>query len=69
MVLLGLFIAKVLSESSMRWYDDESVLLAQSVYLFRLGHHKIFPIDMLIKQTWPKRMQSETTSLHQSSIK
>jgi hypothetical protein len=33
------------------------------------GHHKFLPIDMLIRQTWPKRMQSEMTSVHQSSIK
>jgi hypothetical protein len=33
------------------------------------GHHKFLPIDMLIRQTWPKRMRSETTSVHQSSIK
>jgi hypothetical protein len=33
------------------------------------GHHKFLPIDMLIRQTWPKMMQSETTSVHQSSIK
>jgi hypothetical protein len=33
------------------------------------GHHKFLPIDMLIRQTWPKRMQSETASVHQSSIK
>jgi hypothetical protein len=23
------------------------------------GHHKFFPIDILTRQTWPKRMQSE----------
>jgi hypothetical protein len=28
------------------------------------GHHKFLPIDRLIRQTWPKRMQSETASVH-----
>jgi hypothetical protein len=37
MVLSSLFIADVLSYSNVGWYDKESVLLAQSVYLFRLG--------------------------------
>jgi hypothetical protein len=32
-------------------------------------HHKFLSIDMLIRQTWTKRMQSETASMHQSSIK
>jgi hypothetical protein len=32
------------------------------------GHHKFLPINMLIKQTCPKRMQSETAFVHQSSI-
>jgi hypothetical protein len=34
-----------------------------------LGRHKFLSIDMLIRQTWLKRMQSETTSVHQNSIK
>jgi hypothetical protein len=33
------------------------------------GHHKFLPIDMLIRQTWSKRMQSETDFVPQSSIK
>jgi hypothetical protein len=38
--------------------------------LIRAGEHqKILPIDMLIRQTWPKRMQSEMVFAHQSSIK
>jgi hypothetical protein len=69
MVLPGLSIADVLSYSCVGWYGDESVLLTHSVCLFGLGNHKFLPIDMLIRQTWPKRMQYETTSVHQSSIK
>jgi hypothetical protein len=43
MVLSSLFIANVLSYSSVGQYDDESVLLVQSVYLFKArGHHKFF---------------------------
>jgi hypothetical protein len=42
MVLSSLFIADVLSYSNAGWYDDESVLLAQSVYLFRLGAPQVF---------------------------
>jgi hypothetical protein len=37
MMLSSPFIADVLSYSSVGWYDDESVLLAQFVYLFGLG--------------------------------
>jgi hypothetical protein len=37
MVFSGLFIVDVLSYSIVGWYVDESVLLAQSVYLFELG--------------------------------
>jgi hypothetical protein len=37
MVFFDLFIADVLSYSSVGWYGDEYVLLAQSVYLFELG--------------------------------
>jgi hypothetical protein len=37
MVMSNLFIADVLSYSNVVWHDDESVLLAQSVYLFGLG--------------------------------
>jgi hypothetical protein len=33
------------------------------------GHHKFLSINMLIRQTWSKRMQSEMASVHQSSIK
>jgi hypothetical protein len=33
------------------------------------GHYKFLPLDMLIRQTRPKRMQSEMTSMHQISIK
>jgi hypothetical protein len=33
------------------------------------GHHRFLLIDMLIRQITPKRMQSETTSMHQSFIK
>jgi hypothetical protein len=33
------------------------------------GHHKFLPIDMLIRQTWSKRMQYEMDYVHQSSIK
>jgi hypothetical protein len=42
MVLSGVFIADVLSYSSVGRYDDESVLLAQSVYLFGLGTPQVF---------------------------
>jgi hypothetical protein len=63
-VLLVLSIADVLSYSCVGWYGDESVLLAQFVWLFRLGHQKFLPIDRLIRQTWSKRMQSETASVH-----
>jgi hypothetical protein len=37
MVLSSLFIVDALSDSSVGWYGDESVLLAQSVCLFELG--------------------------------
>jgi hypothetical protein len=37
MVLPGLTIADVLSYSCVGWYDNESVLLAQFICLFRLG--------------------------------
>ena len=69
MVLLDQSIVDVLSYSSVEWYGGESALLASSVCLFGLGRHKFLLIDMLIRQTWPKRMQYETTSVHQSSIK
>jgi hypothetical protein len=49
MVLSSLFIVNVLSYSSVGWYDDEFILLAQSVYLFELGDHKFLPINMLIR--------------------
>jgi hypothetical protein len=42
MVLPGLSIADVLSYSSAGWYDDESLLLAQSVCLFGLGAPQVF---------------------------
>ena len=42
MVLSSLFIADVLSYSSVGWYGDEYVLLAQSVYLFELGAPQVF---------------------------
>jgi hypothetical protein len=69
MVLPSLSIADVLSYSCVGWYGDEFVLRAQSVCLFGLGHHRFLPIDMLIRQTWPKRMQYEMAFVHQSSIK
>jgi hypothetical protein len=41
-----------LSYSSVGWYDDESVLLAQFVCLFELGDTiSFFHIDMLVRQT------------------
>jgi hypothetical protein len=42
MVLPGLSIADVLSYSSVGWYGDESVLLAQSVCLFGMGVPWVF---------------------------
>jgi hypothetical protein len=42
MVLSGLFIVDVLSYSSVGRYNNESVLLAQSVYLFGLGAQQVF---------------------------
>jgi hypothetical protein len=40
----------VLFYSSVGWYDDEFVLLVQSIYLFGMGgHHKLLPIDILIR--------------------
>jgi hypothetical protein len=51
MVLPGLSIAIALSYSSVGWYDDESAYLAQSVCLFRLGHHMFLPINMLVRHT------------------
>jgi hypothetical protein len=32
------------------------------------GHHKFLPIDMLIKQTWSKKDQSEIVSVHKIFI-
>jgi hypothetical protein len=52
MVLPGLFIANVLSYSSVGRYNNESVLLAQSVCLFKLGAPQVFAyrhIDMVEK--------------------
>jgi hypothetical protein len=42
MVLSSLFIVDVLSYLSVGWYDDEYVLLAQSVCLFGLGEPQYF---------------------------
>jgi hypothetical protein len=69
MVLPDLSIADVLSYSSVGWYDDESYCWLNLFAYSGWGHHKFLPIDMLIRQTWSKMMQSETTSVHQSSIK
>jgi hypothetical protein len=41
-VLPILSIVDVLSYSCVGWYDDESVLLAQSICLFRLGAPQVF---------------------------
>jgi hypothetical protein len=41
-LLSNLLIADVLSYSSVGWYDDESVILAQSVCLFGLGAPQVF---------------------------
>jgi hypothetical protein len=49
MALFSLLIADVLSHSNVGWYDDEFILLAQSICLFELGHHKYLSIDVLIK--------------------
>jgi hypothetical protein len=67
-VLSSLFTADVLSYSSVGWYGDESVLLAQSVCLCGLGSPQVLPIGMLIRQTWSKKMQPKTTSIHQIFI-
>jgi hypothetical protein len=65
MVRPVLSIADVLSCSCVGWYSDEFVLLAQSVCLFGLeGTTSFLAIDRLIRQTGPKRMQSETASVH-----
>jgi hypothetical protein len=42
MMLSSLFIVDVLFYSSVGWYNDESVLRAQSVYLFGMGASQIF---------------------------
>jgi hypothetical protein len=42
MVLSSLFIVDVFSYSSVGWYDDESVLLAQSNCLFGMGAPQVF---------------------------
>jgi hypothetical protein len=54
-VLSNLFIADVLSYSSVGWYDDESVLLAQSVCLCELGAPQVLPIGMLISRHGRRR--------------
>jgi hypothetical protein len=33
------------------------------------AHHKVLPINMLIRQTWSNRIQSKMASMHQNSIK
>jgi hypothetical protein len=58
-VLSSLFIADMLSYLSEGWYGDKSVLLAQPVCLGWLGAPQVLPIGMLIRQTWPKKMQSK----------
>jgi hypothetical protein len=42
MVLSSLFSADVLSSSSVGWYDDESILLVQSIFIFALGTPQVF---------------------------
>jgi hypothetical protein len=42
MVLPVLAIVDVLYYSNVGWYDDESILLAQSVCLFGLGAPQVF---------------------------
>jgi hypothetical protein len=42
MVLPILFITDVMSYSCVGWYDDESILLAQSVCLFWMGAPQVF---------------------------
>jgi hypothetical protein len=68
MVLSSLFITDVLYYSSVGWYDNESVLVAQSVCLFGLEAPQVLPIGILIRQTWLKKMQSKMASLHQIFI-
>jgi hypothetical protein len=48
MVLPGLSITDLLSYSSVGWYDDESVLLAQSVCLFGLGGTTSFCLKEMV---------------------
>jgi hypothetical protein len=33
------------------------------------GYHRFLPIDMSIRQSWPKRIQSKTVYVHQIFIK
>jgi hypothetical protein len=49
--------------------DRPPVPATTSFLIWARGHHKFLSIDRLIRQTWPKRMQSETAYVHQSSIK
>jgi hypothetical protein len=70
MVLSSLFIADLLSYSNVGWYNDESVLLAQSVYLF--GPEGITSFCLLTcwsRRHGQRRCKVKTTSMHQSSIK
>jgi hypothetical protein len=58
-VLSSLFITDVLSYTSVGWYDDESVLLAQSVCLCGLGGTTSFAYWLTSRNGWrrcnPKR--------------
>jgi hypothetical protein len=67
-VLSSLFIVDVLSYSSVGWYDDESVLLAQYVCLCGLGGTTSFAYWHVDKQTWSKKIQSKTAYVHQIFI-
>jgi hypothetical protein len=52
------------------WVVRRWICISGSIRLLirAVGHHNFLPIDMLIRHTWPKRMQTETTYVHQSSI-
>jgi hypothetical protein len=63
-VLSSLFISDVLSYSSVGWCGDESILQAQPVCLCGLGAPQVLLMGVLIRQTWPKKMQSKMASIH-----
>jgi hypothetical protein len=64
-----LLIVDILSYSNVEWYDNKPVVHAQSLLPIQDGGHAhSIPFDPLVKQSWSRKMQSETTLMHHSPI-